>query len=294
MPKHNHQNPIAIDRDFWQRVDYLTTAMKNLVERSSPPEIRSILGWHPFLMVATRATQTIYQSISYLSADSPPEPLRKLEFGLTTSPLIRSLADLLFNIVFIRERPRSRISRFNRAGWRETKEMVSQLEARYGSNPDWREKLMRLNSGLEDLRIAYRIGKQKARNPKNLPKWPIPSAMLREEKFRSRTRQFLEHITLWYRELSQDHHMTGGGIIRVYGKLLLEPTDDERETILRRLKTNNVFLAVALVLAIETEINDIGNLGHTQKLAYLWRIMVSNRPEAQDIFRLRYRKMLPR
>jgi hypothetical protein len=84
------QRPVAIDR-----------SLKNLVERSFPDQVRTISGWHPFLMVATRATQAIYGSLCYLSADTPDDPLRNLEYGICTSPLIRSLADLLFNIILL-------------------------------------------------------------------------------------------------------------------------------------------------------------------------------------------------
>lgn len=286
------QRPVAIDRSFWKQIDDLTVAMKNLVERSSPDKVRTISGWHPFLMVATRATQAIYGSLCYLSADTPDDPLRKLEYGICTSPLIRSLADLLFNIIFIRERPRSRIKRYHRAGWRETKELVQSLEKEYGSQSAWKGKLANLNAGLEDLRIAYRISPMASRKLTTLSKWPIPSRMLRDEKFQARTKRFLEHLTLWYRELSQDHHMSGGGIIRLYGKLLLEPTDSSRERVLKELKTSNVMLAIALVLAIATEVNDIGGFDRGQKLAYLWSIMTHNRPEARELFNLRYRAML--
>jgi hypothetical protein len=288
------QRPAAIDRAFWQQLSELTDAMKNLVERSSPVQICAIPGWHPFLMVATRATQAIYESISYLSADSPADPLRKLEFGICTSPLIRSLADLLFTIIFIGERPKSRIKRYHRAGWRETKEMLLDLEKRHGSHASWREKLTRLNAALEDLRIGYQISRRTARKPKTLPKWPIPSAMLRQERFCARTKRFSEHLTIWYRELSQDHHMSGGGIIRVYGKLLLEPTDTARETTLTQLKSDNLMLTVVLVLAIATEINKIGRFDRGERLAYLWGIMTQNRSEAREVFSLRYHTLLRR
>jgi hypothetical protein len=286
------QRPVAIDRFFWRQIDDLTVAMKNLVERSSPEKVRTISGWHPFLMVATRATQAIYGSVCYLSADTPDDPLRKLEYGICTSPLIRSLADLLFNIIFIREKVRSRIKRYHRAGWRETKEMLESLEKEYGRNTTWKGKLAKLNASLEDLRVAYRISRRASRKLKSLPTWPIPSKMLREETFLARTKRFLEHLTLWYRELSQDHHMSGGGIIRVYGKLLLEPTDNIRDKTLKDLKTSNVMLAIALVLAISTEVNDIGGFDRGERLAYLWSILTKNRPEARELFNLRYRTML--
>jgi hypothetical protein len=286
------KGPVAIDIAFWKQIDDLTVAIRNLVERRSPLQIRSVPGWYPFLLVATQATRAIYGSISYLSADSPPDPLRKLEYGICTSPLVRSLADLLFSIIFISQRPKSRIKRYHRAGWREIKELVLQLEQRYGGHVPDKERLVRLNAGLEAIRIAYQIPVRTARKPQNLPKWPIPSVMLREEKFPARTKRFLEHLTTWYRELSQDHHLSGGGIIRMYSKLLLEPTDQSREGTLKKLKSDNSMLAVVLVLAIVSEINKIGNFDRGERLRYLWGIMIENRTEAREAFDLRYRVML--
>lgn len=266
--------------------------MINLVERNPPEKITKIPGWHPFLLVATRATRFIYESILYLSLDSPEDPLRKLEYGICTSPLIRSLADLLFTVTFIREKPRTRIRLYHQAGWRETKEILEEMEKRHAHDPNWQERFNVRNAALEDLRIAYKISPKKAKNLKDIPYWPIPSKILAKEKLRVRTKQFLEFLILWYRELSQDHHMSGGGIIRVYSKLLFEADDIDKTRILKELKTGNVILAVTLVLAIATEINDLGNFDRTQDLSYLWGILLQNRSEAQELYDIRYRTML--
>lgn len=86
--------------------------------------------------------------------------------------------------------------------------------------------------------------------------------------------------------------MSGGGIIRVYSKLLFEADDIDKTRILKELKTGNVILAVTLVLAIATEINDLGNFDRTQDLSYLWGILLQNRSEAQELYDIRYRTML--
>jgi hypothetical protein len=51
-------------------------------------------------------------------------------------------------------------------------------------------------------------------------------------------------------------------------------------------------LAVTLVLAISTEINEIGKFDQKANLAYLWGILIHNRTEAQEVYDLRYRTML--
>ena len=249
-------------------------------------------------MVAVLASRAIYETITYVSRNTghKEDLLPKSEYGITTSPLVRSLLELLFTIVFIRERPRSRVGWFHRSGWRELKELLEELQLRYGSQAKWKPKLMQLQESLEHLRRAHRIFKREAENPRSIVYWPTAMQMLnpKSDYLRTRARRFLGHLTLRYRNLSQDHHISGAGIIRVYAKLLIDERDERREPILEELKVNNVMLAVAIVLAIFSEINDICRFDRGQALAYCWGILAKNRDEAQEMYDLRYRRMVHR
>ena len=288
----------AIDRSFFEKLHELTVAMDNLVDRSTPDHIRRIPGWQEFLMVAVLASRAIYETITYLSRDTghKQDLLPKPEYGITTSPLVRSLLELLFTIVFIREQPRSRVRWFHHSGWRELKELLDVLRARYGSQAKWKPKLMQLQESLEHLRRAHRISNRVAENPRTIVYWPTAMQMLSQKNdyLGRRSRRFLGHLTLRYQNLSQDHHMSGAGIIRVYAKLLIDEMDERRGPILKELKTNNVMLAVAIVLAILSEINDICRFDRGQALAYCWGILAENRDEAQEMYNLRYRSMVRR
>ncbi len=81
-------------------------------------------------------------------------------------------------------------------------------------------------------------------------------------------------------------------MVRIYSKLLLETTDADRERILRVVKSNNGMMAFILVLAIATEINDIGRFDRTPKLLYLWKIMTTEWTDAKRLFDRRYKRML--
>ena len=273
-------------------------AMENLVDRSAPVEIRSIQGWQEFLMVAVSASRIIYETVTYLSRDTghKDDLMPKPEYGITTSPLVRSLVELLFTIIFIREKPRSRVKWFHRSGWRELKELSDTLHARYGSKPEWKAKLAELERSLEYFRITHRISKRIARAPASIKFWPTAMQMLdpKRDYLKKRSRRFLEHLTLLYRTLSQDHHLSGAGIIRVYAKLLIDERDARREPILRGIKITNVMLAVAILMAIYSEINDICHFDRGPTLAYCWRILSEDRTEARELYALRYRTMLQR
>lgn len=288
----------AIDRPFFEKVHELAVAMDNLVDRSTPVHIRQIPGWQEFLMVAVLASRAIYETITYLSRDSghKEDLIPKPEYGITTSPLVRSLLELLFTIVFVREQPRPRVRWFHHSGWRELKELLDVLRARYESQTKWKPKLRQLHESLEHLRRAHRISKRAAENPRAIQYWPTAMKMLDPKKdyLRKRSRLFLEHLVLRYRSLSQDHHMSGAGIIRVYAKLLIDEKDERRGPILKELKINNVMLATAILLAIFSEINDICRFDRGLALAYCWGILAENRDEAQEMYDLRYRSMVRR
>ena len=219
MPRVQH--PVRIDRPFFEKIHDLTRAMENLVDRSAPVQITNIPGWHEFLMVAVLASRTLYETVNYLSRDSghKDDLMPKPEYGITTSPLVRSLLELLFIIIFVRERPRLRVKWFHRSGWRELKELLDALHLRYGAKRDWEPKLAQLERSLEYLRKTHRISKRTARDLRgSIQWWPTAMQMLdpKQDYLQKRSRRFLEHLSLLYRTLSQDHHLSGAGIIRVY------------------------------------------------------------------------------
>lgn len=287
-----------IDRNFNERVQELAIAMDNLVDRSAPLEIRRIAGWHEFLLVAVLATRTLYGTITYLSRDkgSKDDLMPKLEYGAASSPLVRSLLELLFTVIFIRELPSTRVKWFHHSGWRELREMLDSLQERYGSKRKWKTKLVQLVNSVEQLRLSLRVSKQATRDPKSIKWWPTAMQMLDPKKnyLNKRSRRFLDYFTLRYRTLSQDHHLSGAGLVRVYAKLLIDEKDARRDPILRDLKNSNVILALSILLSIYTEINDICRFDRGRALAYCWCILMEDRDEVRELYNLRYRSMLRR
>jgi len=296
--KSKGEGSLVVDRNIYEKVHDLARAMDNLVDRSTPIEIRRIAGWHELLMVAVLATRTIFETITYLSRDtgSKDDLMPKLEYGVATSPLARSLLELLFTVIFIREQPRTRVKWFHHSGWRELKEMLDSLEERHGSKRKWKMRLVQLAHSLEQLRLSHRISRRAAGNPKSIKRWPTAMQMLDPKRnyLHKRSRRFLDYLTLRYRTLSQDHHLSGAGIIRVYAKLLIDENDARREPILRELKNSNVILTLSTLLLIYTEINDICHFDRGRALAYCWSILMEGRDEVRELYDLRYRSMLRR
>jgi len=273
-------------------LDRLIEALSNLLEREFPKKLTPIPGLQPFLLVAILTSKNIYQGIRYLAADFPKDPSRKLEFGLVISPLVRLLSDILFTIVFMREDLPPRVDWYHRGGWRELKEEYNRYRSEYGALPEWEIWLKDYEDLLERQRITFGISEEDAANPKKLHYWPIPSRMLKHKDLSPETQKFLQYLNDWiYRELSADSHVSAAGIMRHHGQLLREK-GEEKQKILFKLKSDSVFTAITLIVAICTEIDDMCHYGREEKLSYLWRIIVEYWGEAKDLFERRYREML--
>jgi len=285
----------AINTEYFLELKEVGTAIRNLIDRQAPHSVTKIIGWHEFLNVSVLASQAIFRSITYLSRDktfpgeTPPDP----ELGLTTSPLVRSLLELLFTIIFIKEKPGPRVKWFHRAGWKELRRMSNELNIRYERDSAWENHLKELVNSVEKVRLVHRIPKRFAMDDTLIKRWPDGTKILKIG-LKKRTHRFVEHISLLYSTLSQDHHLSGGGIIRVYAKLLIPDDDDRRAPILKALKHRNALLAISILLAIYSEINDICKFNRGTKLAYCWDILVGHFEFANELHSLRYKAMLKR
>ncbi len=282
----------AIDESFFKKVRDSARAMTNLWDRSTPKAVSEIHGYEPFLLTVSHAALTTYESIIFLSADHPYRHERKLEFGLVTSPLIRFLLDLLFAVIFIRLTPEERLKTYHEAGWRELKEASDRLKSRYSDKEDWKAKIKEQEVHLKYLENVWKISASSVSNPTSLPRWPTPGQMLSGGKLSVPDKAFLKFLEDWfYREFSQDAHMSGAGAVRIFSKLLLGD-DQGRDQTLKKLKTANVLVATALLLAICSEMNDIGKFDRGQPLAYLWSVLAQQRAVLDELFQMRYRSML--
>ena len=275
-----------------EEIDRLVEALSNLLDREFPKELNSIPGLQPFLLVSIYTAKNTYQVIRYIGADLPKDPSRKLEFGLTISPLGRMLADILFTIIFMKEDLRSRVDWYHKGGWRELKGYYDRHQSEYGALPEWESWFKQYEELLERQRKTFGISEEEATNPKKLPYWPIPGRILRNKELSDENRKFLQFLNDWiYKELSADAHMSAAGMMRRHGFLLLDKGEEQKK-ILSKLKSDSFFTAITLLAAICTEVNDICHYGQEEKLSYLWRILVEYWGEAKDLFERRYEAML--
>jgi hypothetical protein len=270
-------------------LDTLIKALINLLDRQFPKKLASIPGLNEFLLMAIYTAENTYKAIRYLGADKPEDPSRKLEFGLAISPLGRILADILFSIIFMGEDLSTRVDLYHRGGWRELKEYYERHRSQYGGLPEWQDWLNNFEGFLENQRRTFGISQQEALNLKQIPYWPIPGKMIKQS---TKNKEFLRFLNDWvYKELSADAHMSAAGIMRHYGPLLLSKNQG-RNKFLFKLKSDSVFTATTLMVAICTEVNDICGYSRETKLSFIWGIIVEYWEEAKDFFERRYKAML--
>lgn len=287
-----------INRELISEIDNVLIALRNLIERRCPDNVRRVMGYGPFLLVVAYAVKANLDAIRYLLADTPPDPLRKPEFCICVSPNVRFLADLLSTLVIIRQNPRLYCKLYHRSGWRELRESLEVLLNEGGSKKKFSSQIQAQMKALEQTRIAYGISKRLAKNYREIKWWPTLGQFLnqkRQGKRKLRPHGFLNYFySLFYSELSQDVHMSGAGIARMFSKLLLQKTDEDKEMILQRIKSNNYVLALVISVAIATEINDLCKFDRGGKLAYIWKILSEAWSDAARLYKKRYRRVIAR
>jgi len=281
-----------LDKNFQNSVDREIIALTNLVDRNFPLNKSKIRGWRELLLITLKTCKTTYSAIKYLVADSPTDPNRDIEFGLAISPLNRQMADLLFVLVFVRQRPAQYCRWYHQAGWREISELIDKYKTIRKVPPNWDEKINEMEDRKVYLQNHYKIPKQMVNDPKLIKYWPTPSQMKNRNYCNAKTYDFLEYLYIWiYRDLSQHSHFSGAGIIRTYSSLLLEE-EQEREKALKKIKWNNFRVATTILISICTEVNHIGKYDRGNVLSFLWTLLIQDSGAAQDLFGKRYKLFL--
>lgn len=287
-----------INRELVLEIDNVLIALKNLLERQCPAHVNKVMGYGPLLLVAAYAVKSNLDAIRYLLADTPPDPFRKPEFCICVSPNVRFLADLLSTLIIIRQSPKRYCKWYHRSGWRELRESLELLSNEPGSKKKFSSQLQKQMQGLEQMRIAYGISKRDAENFREIDWWPTLGQFLsrkKKTKIKLRPYRFLNYFyTLFYSELSQDVHMSGAGIARMFSKLLIQSSDQDRETILHRIKSNNYMLSLIISVSIATEINDLCRFDRGGKLTYIWKILSGAWADADRLYKKRYKRLVAR
>lgn len=270
-------------------LEKLTTATILNVDRALPPEIAKVPGAPVVFLLLSKLAETMFSTIRYFCAEKPEDPARRISFASSTPPLLRSILDEIYTVIFIGEDIPGRVPWYYKAGWRELREAYDRHRQRYGGQPGWEAWLKAYGEHLEVLRTTCGITEEEASNLKAIRWWPTPSDMIRQKMFEAEAQAFVEYMRDWfYREFSQDDHLSLPGLIRRASNFLRPPDEPRTENTWKKLRSDWVTYAVVLFLAFLTEIVLLCGFDFRDRCAYVWGILKQYSPMAAEVYGARY------
>jgi len=270
-------------------LEKLTTATILNVERALPPEIAKVPGAPVVFLLLAKLAETMFSTIRYFCAEKPEDPVRRISFASSTPPLLRSMLDELCTVVFIGEDIPARVQWYYKSGWRELREEYERYVQRYAGKPGWDAWLARYAKFLDAVQADWGITAQEAANLKTIPWWPTPTQMVKSKTLGGEAQTFLEYMRDWfYREFSQEDHLSLPGLIRRGSTFLLPPDESKTENTWKKMRSDWVTYALVLLLAFLTEIILLCSFDLRDRCAYLWGILKEYSPMAAEVYEARY------
>jgi hypothetical protein len=271
-------------------LEALSAATIANIERRLPPSITNVLGAPPLLLLLTKVAETTFSTIRYFCAETPEDPARRLSFASSAPPLVRSLLDEIYTVIFVGEDVAGRVLWYNRAGWREMREEHGRHLQRYkGKSPEWDAWLAEYGEKLDKNQTHFGITAQEAAQPKAIQRWPTPAQMLGLKVLGPENQKFLEYMQDWfYREFSQADHLSLPGLIRRGAPFLLPPDEKRTENTKKKLRSDWVGHALLLYLAFLTEVILLCGFDFKDRSAYIWGILKEYSPIAAEVWQERY------
>jgi hypothetical protein len=259
---------------FGSEFETLQQVTINKLEREWPQKWERVPGANVVLESIMRVTRNTYQSIRFLAADTPENPARKLEYSLSVTPLARTLADTLFNLVFLFQDLPERSRWYYKSGWREVTEEYNRHVAVYGGDPEWKEWLNEFAQGIAQMEKTYEVTDEERNDPRRIPWWPHPGKMLRHQVLSEDRRAFLQYVNDWfYRSLSSHSHLSLPGLFMRSAALLPGTDKGEDDWRLEKQRSDAVVVSTVLTLAIMSEIELECHFGFGVRLSYVWGIL---------------------
>lgn len=270
-------------------LDSLFLAVENKIEREWPPHLSTIKGSQTVFLLLMKVATVTYKTIRYVCADKPKDLARKLEYCTSVTPMIRSILDSLFTVIFLFEDLPHRCEWYHKSGWRELKEKLERYRSEYGGQSEWDKFFESFERLVEFTKTDWEISPQEAEQLKSIEYWPLPSQMVRSASS-EQNKEFLSYLLDWfYRELSQDAHLSWPGLAV---RSIFHVQGEEAQRALEKFKSDCVFITITLVIAIASEIEANLSFGLAERIRYLWGILCEYRGEALTLYEKRYEALL--
>lgn len=273
---------------FGPKLDDLLVFSANKLDREFPTgRYHSYAG--PTLVALMLVSANTYRTMRYFCADKPSDPKRRPEYALSAGPLARTILDALFTLLFLLEDLNERVPWFMKCGWREVVEELERARTQHGDDPKWQYYIEGLTEFAEESKHSeFEITPDEEREPKKIPYWPIPNQMIPRVQADD-VRRFMEYLRDWfYRQLSQDSHLSWRGLARRAGYLLLDRSPLQKEWDLPKQKSDVLMTTVVLLLAMMSEIELFFGYGAGARLKFVWNVINPYFQQGGEIYDLRY------
>jgi hypothetical protein len=105
--------------------------------------------------------------------------------------------------------------------------------------------------------------------------------------------KFMRYLREWfYREFSQDSHLSFRGLARRSGYLLLDRKPEQELWDLQKQKSDILGTTVVFLLSMISEIELRFHYGAAQRINFIWGILSPYFQQAQEIYDFRYKESL--
>jgi len=270
-------------------LDTLLIALGNKLEREWPSKWSSVDGASVLLKSIVLVTENTYKSIRFLCADKPENPFRKMEYSISVPPLVRTILDHVFTVVFLFQDLPERTIWYYKSGWRELHDEHQRMLKKYSSDPDWGEWFRKKEDLLKDIKKSWGITPEEEKDPKKIKWWPNPGQMKSHKNLSKDRRDYLTYLNDWYyRELSAASHLSWPGLAS-RASHLLNPNMEEQKRVLNKFRSDCAMRTITLIIALISEIQIECNYDDfAKRVKYLWGILNAYWGEAKEIYESRY------
>lgn len=284
--------PVLPFNAFGPKLNELLIFTANKLEREFPVRVHHRYAGPTLLALALVSANT-YRTMLFFCADKPQDSKPKLEYSLSAGPLARTILDALFTVLFLLEDLDTRTPWFMKAGWREVVEELRRANAAHGADAKWTSYLRGLEEFAESSKLSdFEITPEEDGDVKKIKYWPIPSQMIPQVNDAD-LKIYMEYLRDWfYRELSQETHLSWRGLAKRGGYLLLDRSSEQERWDIAKQKSDTLGATVVLLLAMMSEIELFFDFGARQRLKFVWHIINPYFQQGQEIYELRYANSL--
>lgn len=292
----------TVRSDFHSLLNSLDVSLKD----NSSNKFREVTGGREVILLYYRTAKTLYMTTIFICSDLDDDSDRNLYYSLSTPQLNRTLLEILFSIIYLLADFPTHNKMFFKALLREKKDSLEAFKHNYSGKPEWDNYLANQYSELPKFESEFKkhfslnddeeikLDKDIAQNSERFPK--PGNVIKRLKKSNNGVVPFLQFINdLLYRELSSKTHLEPSGLIDL-SRFYLKPnlffhsnSLKSKEEELIDFKTKQVWISIALVMCICSEIELNFDFGFKPKLTELWKKFIQGKNSfINEVYEKRY------